>query len=223
MRTLPKSQFLVRKEGSPERCEICHQSDQFDPQTGRCQRCKGFSPKPVANFDPQKIQLPKRLQTFLDEELTTPEPLLWVGTPGVVHVVGGTVVTIGVAFLALCLTLYTWWQGNELWSLGIFLCFLILCCAGLYWWQGKNTLYVVTPKRILILERFWRKKITTYTREQVKRLIRKQKFDGSGDLIFEDFSTSNGGSQVIGFIGIDQVQNVEEIIRQNFLARDKQS
>src|SRR5215813_1630277 len=29
----------VRNEGVIQRCEICHQSDCLDPQTGRCTRC----------------------------------------------------------------------------------------------------------------------------------------------------------------------------------------
>ncbi len=30
----------VRNEGSPQRCEICHQSDSLDPQTFECLRCR---------------------------------------------------------------------------------------------------------------------------------------------------------------------------------------
>src|SRR5438093_12145922 len=30
----------VRSEGTPVRCEICHQSDCLDPHTGECARCR---------------------------------------------------------------------------------------------------------------------------------------------------------------------------------------
>lgn len=32
--------LIVRREHLPERCEICHQSDQFDPVANRCSRCE---------------------------------------------------------------------------------------------------------------------------------------------------------------------------------------
>jgi hypothetical protein len=33
------SNLVIRKEGSPQRCEICHLSDQLDPVSQVCQRC----------------------------------------------------------------------------------------------------------------------------------------------------------------------------------------
>ncbi|MBI4748317.1 MAG: hypothetical protein HY774_07490 [Acidobacteria bacterium] len=35
--------LIVRREHLPERCEICHQSDQFDPPTGLCVRCQAIA------------------------------------------------------------------------------------------------------------------------------------------------------------------------------------
>ncbi|HMW02264.1 MAG TPA: hypothetical protein PKE58_19140, partial [Acidobacteriota bacterium] len=31
--------FQIKTEGPPTRCEICHQSDVFSPETGICHRC----------------------------------------------------------------------------------------------------------------------------------------------------------------------------------------
>lgn len=31
--------LVVKTESLPKRCEVCHQSDQFDPTTGLCRRC----------------------------------------------------------------------------------------------------------------------------------------------------------------------------------------
>lgn len=33
--------FLLKAEKHPTRCEICHQSDQFDPVANHCTRCQG--------------------------------------------------------------------------------------------------------------------------------------------------------------------------------------
>ncbi|MEW6735067.1 MAG: hypothetical protein AB1489_27500, partial [Acidobacteriota bacterium] len=39
----PGGHLVIRKESGPARCEICHKSDQLDPQTGTCQRCSGLT------------------------------------------------------------------------------------------------------------------------------------------------------------------------------------
>jgi hypothetical protein len=36
-----ETELKVRAESLPERCEICHQDDRFDPQTNHCSRCAG--------------------------------------------------------------------------------------------------------------------------------------------------------------------------------------
>jgi hypothetical protein len=50
--------LTVRRENLPARCEICHQTDLFDPETGNCLRCSALvlnSPlaQPVAGKIPQ--------------------------------------------------------------------------------------------------------------------------------------------------------------------------
>lgn len=32
-------QFQIKNEGLAARCEVCHQGDQFDPESGYCRRC----------------------------------------------------------------------------------------------------------------------------------------------------------------------------------------
>lgn len=46
------AQFQVRSEHLPSRCEICHQSDRFDPGTGSCDRCEGVIPESLASPRP---------------------------------------------------------------------------------------------------------------------------------------------------------------------------
>jgi hypothetical protein len=38
----------IKSESLPERCEVCHQSDLFDPETGHCSRC-GNVPAKILN------------------------------------------------------------------------------------------------------------------------------------------------------------------------------
>ena len=48
--------LIVRREHLPERCEICHQSEQFDPVANHCSRCslvKTPSPSSPGHKDPK--------------------------------------------------------------------------------------------------------------------------------------------------------------------------
>lgn len=56
--------FTVKAESLPERCEICHQTDMFDPATGYCARCS-FVPIPM----PAPTLGEDRTQPFM-----TPQP-----------------------------------------------------------------------------------------------------------------------------------------------------
>lgn len=37
------NRMVIKTESLPKRCEICHQSDQFDPKNGKCYRCSNIS------------------------------------------------------------------------------------------------------------------------------------------------------------------------------------
>jgi hypothetical protein len=43
--------FIVKNNKSAQRCEVCHKSDLFDPQTGICQRCQLLPIEKLANPD----------------------------------------------------------------------------------------------------------------------------------------------------------------------------
>ena len=49
--------LIVRQDHPARRCEVCHQTDQFDPDTGLCTRCAGVTVSTVSsqrNHDPKK-------------------------------------------------------------------------------------------------------------------------------------------------------------------------
>lgn len=58
------SKFTVKMESMPERCEVCHQTDMFDPSTGYCSRCS-FIPIPMPDHPVGE----NRTQPFM-----TPQP-----------------------------------------------------------------------------------------------------------------------------------------------------
>lgn len=41
--------ITLRQEKAPTRCEVCHQSDVFNRETGMCQRCKHLKPMQAAH------------------------------------------------------------------------------------------------------------------------------------------------------------------------------
>lgn len=59
------AKFTVKAESLPERCDICHQADMFDRETGECARCgpiARFVPSPDApppEFSPQLFEPPR--------------------------------------------------------------------------------------------------------------------------------------------------------------------
>lgn len=62
----------INSESLPSRCEICHQTDLFDPVTGHCQRCAGLHPPAISV---QRIEIDERTRQGLS-------------CPGVSHIPG---------------------------------------------------------------------------------------------------------------------------------------
>lgn len=48
-------QIKIINQTTPRRCEICHQSDQFEPNTGKCLRCSNITP----SLQVQQLAYPK--------------------------------------------------------------------------------------------------------------------------------------------------------------------
>jgi predicted Zn-ribbon and HTH transcriptional regulator len=52
--------LTVRRENLPVRCEICHQTDLFDPETGQCGRCLEFDSNLSSKMERESsIELPE--------------------------------------------------------------------------------------------------------------------------------------------------------------------
>ena len=53
---MSRLRFTIVKEKRPGRCDVCHKSDQFDPQTGICNRCRNLPVEELANPKFDSIQ-----------------------------------------------------------------------------------------------------------------------------------------------------------------------
>ena len=90
--------------------------------------------------------------------------------------------------------------------------------------KAKQSAYAVTDRRAIIVAAGSRGKrtVTSFLPEELANLERFDRPDGSGDLIFSRVAAVNPRGRrlqalPVGFIGIDNVQDVEKIIRENAL------
>jgi len=88
----------------------------------------------------------------------------------------------------------------------------------------RRIVYALTDRRALVLEPNWFGRnytIRSYTREGLGRMYRTDRRNGAGDLVFEEFYTASTNSQGYsnttrnqrGFMAIDRVRDVEELVR----------
>jgi len=95
----------------------------------------------------------------------------------------------------------------------------LLMLSAPYWaWRGaRRTGYFITDRRVIIIEKGWRGfEVRTFLPGQLGEMVRTQRKDGSGDLVFDrEYRHGKNGTQTvrIGFLGIPDVRQVEAIIR----------
>ncbi len=96
-------------------------------------------------------------------------------------------------------------------------------------WRGSRTRYAITDRRAIVCEPQLVAGIQTrsYAAGALGKIVRNQRNDGSGDLIFEEIQTigSKGRLHITqrGFFAITEVRHVEEILRATLLADRLQS
>lgn len=85
--------------------------------------------------------------------------------------------------------------------------------------SAKRTIYVLTDKRAILFTGGLKTHIRSFSPDQLQDLTRKQHADGSGDIVFKKEISNyqqhnNMPVKTIGFLGIDKVKEVEELIRE---------
>jgi hypothetical protein len=191
--------------------------------------------------------LPPDLDALVQAELVTGERLLWVGQPlprryllFSIPIVLFAIPWTGFAvFWVLTASgmLFGGMGNNAPGPGGFFACFplfglpFILIGLGLfsspYWLlrKARRTCYALTDRRAIIWEPgvFSSISVRSYGPDQLKRIRRNQRADGTGDLIFEEMATyDNEGHRSIssrGFMAIPQVRDIEELLRKALLSK----
>lgn len=98
-------------------------------------------------------------------------------------------------------------------------------------WAGrraKRTCYALTDRRAILFEAgmFRSVEVRSYRPAELTKMFRREKADGGGDLVFEEqIHLRSGGhnsrtlrTQDRGFLGIDNVRKIEELVRKALLS-----
>jgi hypothetical protein len=88
--------------------------------------------------------------------------------------------------------------------------------------KARRTLYAITERRVITLEiGYWGNvTVRSFLPERLTSMERVERSDGAGDLIFEQFTTRAGSGYTTtrrGFIGVERVREVEEMISRTLL------
>ena len=86
----------------------------------------------------------------------------------------------------------------------------------------KRTVYALTDRRAVILAPGWfgSRKVRSFTPEALASMERVERPDGSGDLIFEEYTQRRGSSSHTvrhGFISVPRVRDVEDLLRKTLV------
>jgi hypothetical protein len=180
-----------------------------------------------------KETLPPEMAQRVQSELTTGERLIWVGRarPDAFRRQTIFMAIFGAIFGGVALFMLTkvLEAGGSLFPSLFLLPFLLVGGTMLtapIWmpYRIRRIIYALTDRRALIWEPGWflgRYTIRSYAREGLGRMARVDRAGGTGDLVFEEYYTRSTDSDGMssstrhqrGFMGIDGVREVEELVR----------
>lgn len=96
---------------------------------------------------------------------------------------------------------------------------------------ARRTCYALTDRRAIVWQARWfgGVEVRSYGPQDLTRLRRVEHADGSGDLVFEEIVTfghdrhghRTSGTRQYGFLAIDGVRQVEELLRKALLAGER--
>jgi hypothetical protein len=188
----------------------------------------------VPSNNPLLFELSDELRASVESELTSQEQVVWVEQPIPWLVARSTlpILLFGIPFTAFAL----FWIGmaafginqagnaGPLWIFPLFgLPFILVGLAMFsapYWAlrSARRTVYVLTTQRAILLRGGWFSiNVRSFEPTALTDLDRRQRPNGSGDLIFtRDWRPSNNGHSTgrnVGFLAVRDVKHVEDLVR----------
>jgi hypothetical protein len=190
--------------------------------------------------------LPEELDSRVRGELERGEQLLWVGQPRPSRFARASIpmVLFGIPWTAFAVFWVAMASGAMFMGApggigGFFACFplfgLPFVAIGIgmlsspYWMRRKarRTCYALTDRRAILWEAgtFGSVEVRSYRPAELNRICRTEHADGNGDLVFEEIvtvGTDSDGHRTTntkrrGFLCIDDVRSVEELLRKALL------
>jgi hypothetical protein len=174
---------------------------------------------------------PPELADRVAAELSPDEKLVWVGQPRLDLAVRPAylLVPCGIVFTGMALV---WVVVAFLITFGLlapcalpFVAVGVVFIASPVWLRGlaRKTVYALTSRRAIIWQPSWFGRVTvqSFTALGLGQMSRMERPDGSGDLVFQVYVTGfgeNAHTERRGFMAIDNVKDVEELVRKTLLA-----
>jgi len=185
-----------------------------------------------------KPKISAKLRRAIDKELEIGESLVWVGQPlprfftfeSLIYLCMGipfTTLTIFFMYDAEDFKIPDFSEGIKFEFENIFFLFsIVFVLAGVWmlssplreWFKAFRTVYLITDKRAISIESGLTTSIRNYAPTQLKDLYRKDKRNGTGDIIITTrLRRGNDGdswNEEIGFMNIRNPKEVEKLLRQ---------
>jgi hypothetical protein len=183
-------------------------------------------PARIETVIPWPVELPERLPEEIGDD-----SILWVGRPRINPTaklwgpIAGLIVLL-LPFLFLMNLTNDFGVRDAVFgvlAVSTLLPIALIIQRGLALWRLKNTFYVVTDQQVIIaVDKKDRLRVVSYEAKHFERLVRRERKDGTGNLLFEgdwpsDFSENRELEN--GFFEIEKVAEVERLIREKLLSR----
>jgi hypothetical protein len=175
--------------------------------------------------------VPPELADRVAAELSADEQLVWVGQPreDLAARPACVMIPVGLVFTAVAIA---WIVISFQFTSGLMApCGLPFIAVGIgllaspAWLRAmaRKTVYALTSRRAIIWQPalFGRVTVQSYTAAGLGQMTRMERPDGSGNLVFQVFVSGTGDSsrtEQRGFMAIDNVKHVEELVRKTLLA-----
>lgn len=182
------------------------------------------------------LRIPKELRRKIDNELQPGELIRWVEQPIPRFFTVASITSFSFAIPWTSFAIFWMWgaSGSKLPNLReglqpqhlfalfgvpfVLIGFGMLSSPLWVWQSARKTIYLVTDKRAISIQGGWSTTIRSYLPNQLKDICRKERADGTGDVIISvrRWKDSDGDnmSEEIGFLGVRNPREVENILKQ---------
>ena len=182
------------------------------------------------------LRIPKELRRKIDNELQPEEFIRWVDQPIPRFFTAASIGSILFGIPWTSVAIFWMWvaSGSKLPDLReglqpqhlfplfglpfVFIGFAMLSSPIWEWQAARKTVYLVTDKRAISIQGGWSTTIRSYLSDQLKDIYRKERADGTGDVIISirrwKDSDGDNRNEEIGFLGVRNPREVENILKQ---------